>query len=85
MSYSIVFVPSAQRSLQQIEKRDQKRIVARIDALAEDPYPPGARKLSGGTAEFRIRIGDYRVIYSVNDVEILVVVIRIGHRKDVYR
>ena len=85
MPYAIVVVPSAQRALQQIDKRDQKRIVVRIDALAQDPHPPGSRKMQGGTDEFRIRVGDYRVSYSVNDTEITIVVIRIGHRRDIYR
>ncbi|MEO7363731.1 MAG: type II toxin-antitoxin system RelE/ParE family toxin [Gemmatimonadaceae bacterium] len=85
MPYAIVVVPSAQRALQQIEKRDQKRIVARIDALAQDPHPAGARKIQGGTDEFRIRVGGYRVIYSVSDTTITVVVIRVGHRRDLYR
>ena len=65
--------------------RTADRIVARIDALAQDPHPPGSRKLQGGTDEFRIRVGDYRVIYSVNDAAITIVVIRVGHRRDIYR
>lgn len=85
MSYSIRFVGSAERALANITKRDQKKIALRIDALALDPRPPGSRKLVGGTNEYRIRIGDYRVVYSVEDRRVLVIVIRIAHRKDIYR
>ena len=85
MTYSIAFVASAERALEKIAKRDQKKIAIRIESLARDPRPPGSRKLVGGTNEYRIRVGDYRVIYSVEDRKVLVIVIRIAHRKDAYR
>lgn len=83
--YSIEFVAAAERALANIARRDQKRIALRIDALAQDPRPPGSRKLVGGTNEYRIRSGDYRVVYSVEDRKVLVIVMRIAHRKDIYR
>ena len=67
------------------QKKDRRRIVARIQALAEDPRPSGCEKLSGEADRYRVRVGRYRVVYSVGDAELTVVVVRVGHRKDVYR
>lgn len=83
--YSIVVLDSAAKALEKLDKRKQKAIALRIDTLALDPRPQGARKLVGGTNQFRIRVSDYRIVYSVEDRRVLVIVIRIGHRKDVYR
>jgi mRNA interferase RelE/StbE len=66
-------------------KEDRQRIVRRIAALAGDPRPRGCEKLSGSRERFRIRQGDYRVIYAVDDTQATVTVVRIGHRRDVYR
>jgi mRNA interferase RelE/StbE len=65
------------------QKKDRQRIVAGIRLLADDPRPPDCEKLAGGDDRYRIRVGRYRVIYSVGDRELLVVVVRVGHRKDV--
>ena len=56
-----------------------------IDALASDPFPHGHRKLVGSEAKYRIRVGDYRVVYNVENQELVIFIIRIGHRKDIYR
>ncbi len=64
--------------------RDRQRVVARIMRLAEDPRPPGATKLTGKEA-YRIRQGDYRIVYTIADDVLVVEVIRVGHRRDVYR
>jgi mRNA interferase RelE/StbE len=66
-------------------KEDRQRIVRRIAALAKDPRPRGCEKLSGSRERFRIRQGDSRVIYAVDDAQATVTVVRIGHRRDVYR
>jgi len=84
VTYTIRILRSAQKQLGGIDRQDQPRIIAAIRALATDPRPPGSRRLSGRPA-WRIRIGRYRVIYEIDDDQLLVLVVAIGHRKDVYR
>ena len=85
MAYRIELTPQAAKQLAALERQTLKRIAARIDGLAEDPRPPSARKLSGKEGLYRIRVGDHRVIYRIVDRVVLVTIIRIGHRRDVYR
>jgi mRNA interferase RelE/StbE len=85
VAYRIELTTRAARQLEELEPRDRKRIAARIDALATDPRPASARKLAGSDDLYRIRAGDYRVIYRVQDRVVLITVIRIGHRRDIYR
>ena len=85
MTWEIRFSPRAKRELAQLPKRDMNRVDNRIQALQEEPHPANCQKLSGFENLYRIRAGDYRIIYQIIDDEIVVVVIRIGHRKDVYR
>jgi mRNA interferase RelE/StbE len=82
--YSLAIKPSAVKELEAIDRLDRKRIVARIHALAATPRPPGCEKLSGAE-KYRVRQGNYRVLYTVDDEVEEVVVVKIGHRKDVYR
>jgi len=84
-TYTVTILPSALRRLAEFPRHDQKRIKERIDGLAGDPRPPGVKKLKGEPDLFRFRSGNYRIIYSVEDVRLNVLVIRIGHRRDVYR
>lgn len=83
--YSIQFRPHAERDLRKLAQPIQRRIAAAIDALAKNPRPPGAEKLSGGAEYYRIRVGDYRILYEIEDAVLVILVIRIGHRRDVYR
>lgn len=84
--YRIAIKPSALKELEGVRRKmDRKRIVSRIRSLANDPRPRGCEKLSGRAERFRIRQGDYRIIYGINDDYLTVTVVRIGHRKDVYR
>ncbi len=83
-SYSLQIKPSAAKELEALPKKDRQRVVARIQGLATDPRPPGCEKLSGHD-RYRVRQGDYRILYTVNDVALLVVVVKIGHRREVYR
>jgi mRNA interferase RelE/StbE len=84
-SYKIVIKRSAAKELETIGgKKDRQRIVDRIRALADDPRPPGVEKLSGKD-KYRIRQGDYRILYEIEDDVLLVVVVKIGDRKEVYR
>ncbi len=83
-SYSIRFRESVKKDLARIPARDVARIMARIESLAADPRPPGAEKLS--TLErYRVRQGDYRIIYEIADEIVTVWVVKVGHRRDVYR
>lgn len=84
MTWRIVFRRSVAKDLRRIPRADVHRILATIDTLAEDPRRVGAEKLSG-SERYRIRQGMYRVLYEVLDEEILVVVVKVGHRRDVYR
>jgi mRNA interferase RelE/StbE len=82
--YRVVFRKSVAQDLRRIPNRDLQRILAMIELLSEEPRPPGIEKLSG-QEKYRVRQGNYRIIYEINDDEIVVVVVKIGHRKDVYR
>ena len=83
-SYRVLIKSSAAREIEAVDqKKDRQRIVASIRSLADDPRPSGCEKLAGEGDRDRIRVGRYRVIYSVGDEELLVVVVRAGHRKDV--
>lgn len=83
--YAIQIVASAARALQKTPKATRIRIARAIDGLAEDPFPPNSRKLQGEEHAYRIRVSDYRVIYDVLQEEVIVLALRVGHRKDVYR
>jgi mRNA interferase RelE/StbE len=85
-SYRALIKSSAAREIEAVDqKKDRQRIVAGIRSLADDQRPAGCEKLAGEGDRYRIRVGRYRVIYSVGDEELLVVVVRAGYRKDVYR
>jgi mRNA interferase RelE/StbE len=84
-AHRIVFTPAAQRQLASLDPPTLRRVAHRIEALGTDPRPRGAEMLKGGEGEWRIRIGDWRVISVVRDDQLLILVIKIGHRRDVYR
>ena len=85
MIYQIEFTASAARSLSKFGKALQFRITAKIDALANQPRPPGVEKLHGRRNRYRLRVGDYRIIYEIQDRILLVLIVDIGHRKEIYR
>ena len=85
-SYKVVIKKSAAKELQDIPgKKDRRRLVERISGLAENPRPMGAEKLSGTPDKYRIRQGNFRVLYEVEDDVLIVYVVKIADRKDVYR
>jgi mRNA interferase RelE/StbE len=84
VTYRIEFTRAALRQLSKLQRRDAARVLSAIEALASDPRPIGVKKLVGEDNAWRIRIGDHRVIYEIHDGRLLVVVFRVGHRKDVY-
>jgi len=83
--YRVEFVPSAARAFRTFGRAVQRRLAKRIDALAYEPRPPGVEKLRGTKSRYRVRTGDYGIIYEVEDDLLLVLVVRIGHRREVYR
>ena len=85
MPYSIRFTPRALRDFAAFDRATQQRLQRRIDRLAKNPYPAGGKKLQADEPIYRIRVADYRVIYQVEAQDVLVVVVKIGHRREVYR
>ncbi len=83
--YRIEFAPAAKRQFDRLPRNLKERIRPHIDALATDPRPHGVKKLADPDALYRIRVGDYRVVYQVRDEELLVLVVRVADRKDAYR
>jgi mRNA interferase RelE/StbE len=83
--YEIVLIRAAERGLGSLPKADLRRVDAKILGLAEAPRPPGAKKLEGVDNLYRIRSGDYRIVYQIEEVRLIVVVVDVGHRRDIYR
>ena len=82
--FELIFKQSVAKDLRQIPRKEVARILKRIEALRVEPRPPGVEKLSG-QEKFRIRQGVYRIIYEIRDDKLIVVVVKVGHRRDVYR
>jgi len=82
--YRIVFRKSVAQDLHPIPTKELRKILATIESLSEEPRPSGIEKLSGQD-RYRLRRGNYRIIYEINDMEVVVVVVKVGHREDVYR
>lgn len=85
MAYTIQFKPLALRQLEKLPRDAQKRLAAKIEALRDDPFPAGCKKMTGISDTWRVRVGDYRAVYQVHQRILLVLVLTVGHRKDVYR
>lgn len=83
--YEVRLARRAVKAIATLERRDQQRVRAAIDLLAENPRPPGCTKLAGEDDVYRVRVGDLRVLYEVVDDRLVVLVVRVGHRRDVYR
>jgi len=85
-SYKLQIKPSASKELELVgSKKDRQRIVSRIYSLADDPRPTGCEKLAAEEDKYRARQGIYRITYSINDKQRVVVITKIGHRREVYR
>jgi len=84
MAYELIYDPAAERAIVRLPRNVQRRVLQRLGDLAENPRPPGSVKLKGQAA-YRIRIGDYRVIYTIQDDRLLILVIDVGQRREVYR
>ena len=83
-SYRLTLRQSAVKELESLPRRDLARVMSRIKVLADNPRPPACEKLSG-QERYRVRQGDYRILYEVNDSDQVVTVVKIGHRREVYR
>jgi mRNA interferase RelE/StbE len=84
VAYELYFKKSVQKDFGGIPKKDLKRILKRIDGLAENSRPPGCEKLTG-QERYRLRQGRYRIVYSIQDDALTVWIVKVGHRKDIYR
>ncbi len=83
-SYKLLITRSASKELEAVPAKDRRRIIARIRGLEDAPRPPGVEKLSGDE-KYRLRQGDFRILYEIQDRQLIVTVVRIGNRRDVYR
>ncbi len=84
-SYRLLLKKSAAKEIEASPKKDRLRIIKRIQGLSADPRPPGCEILSGHDDRYRVRQGAYRTVYSVSDIELVVCVVKVGHRREVYR
>jgi mRNA interferase RelE/StbE len=85
MSHRVEVAPAAVRELRKLDPAARRRIQAAIELLAEQTLPSGAKKLAGGDGEWRVRTGGYRIVYEIHDDVLLVLVVAVGHRRDIHR
>lgn len=85
MPYVVQYAPAARRRLRKLDKTEQRRLVTEIDRLTGDPRPATCKKLAGHESLWRVRVGSWRIVYRVDDRALAVVVLIIGHRRDIYR
>ena len=83
--YAVSYKPSAAKAFRAIHPQDRTRLRDAIEALALDPRPRGSVQLAGGDGEWRVRVGDYRIVYDIEDDELVILVLRVGHRREIYR
>ena len=85
MAYEIIIKPSAEKSFSKLEKSQQIKIIKAIENLTINPRPQGFKKLKSLAELYRIRVGDYRIIYSIDDNVLIITIVKIGHRKEIYK
>lgn len=85
MTYRVELAPAAVRQLRKLDPPVRRRIQAAIELLADQPRPPAATQLMGGSGEWRVRTGDYRIVYDIEDDILLVLFLVVGHRREIYR
>ncbi len=83
--YKLEISRTAEKQLKKLQQDEQRRVIKAILSLPAEPFPNGSRKLAGYDDVFRIRVGRYRVLYSVGEKTLIIIVLKVGHRKDVYR
>ena len=84
-SYRLLIKPSAAKEIESAPKKDRLRIIKRVQDLSSDPRPPGCEKLSGHDDKYRVRQGTYRIVCTISDVSFVICIVKVGHRKEVYR
>ncbi|PSB46866.1 type II toxin-antitoxin system mRNA interferase toxin, RelE/StbE family [Cyanosarcina cf. burmensis CCALA 770] len=85
MTYQVEFSRQAQKQFDALPRQIQQRLQPQIDTLAEEPRPSGVKKLKGAENQYRIRVGSYRIVYEIQDAVLLIILLRIGHRREIYR
>jgi len=85
VTYSVEFRPAVLKSLKRLPKKDLRRIKKKIDRLAEDLPDPATTKMKGNNPFHRVRSGDYRIVYQILEDRLVILVVKVGHRKDVYK
>lgn len=85
MSYRVVLAPAAERQLRKFDARVRRRLQAVLELLADEPRPPAATQPVGGAGDWRVRTGDYRIVYDIDGDELVVLVLRLEHRREIYR
>jgi mRNA interferase RelE/StbE len=85
VSYRVVLAPAAERQLRKFDPPVRRRLQAVLELLADEPRPPAAKQLVGGAGEWRVQTGDYRIVYAIEAEELIVLVLRVGHRREVYK
>ena len=85
MAYKVIFKPSADKALSKLPVDVQRRMVAAVESLAAEPRPHGVVKMAGDDNLWRVRVGEYRIVYEIHDGQLIVLVLRVAHRRDVYR
>ncbi len=85
MTYEVALAPSAAGQLHKFDPQVRRRIQAALELLATEPRPPAATRLVGGSGEWRVRTGDYCIVYEIEDDRLLVLVLRVGHRREIYQ
>jgi len=85
MAYTVHVAPAAAKALRRMDRDAIRKIGDAIDGLADNPRPLGVKKLQGDSQLWRIRVGDYRILYEIHDKRLIVLVVHLGHRRDVYR
>ena len=84
MTYEVALAPAAARQLRKVDPQVRRRLQAAIELLATEPRPPAATPLVGGAGEWRVRTGDYRIVYEIQEERLLVLVLSAGHRREIY-
>ena len=85
MTYEVALAPAAARQLRKFDPQVRRRLQAAIELLATEPRPPAATRLVGGAGEWRVRTGDYRIVYEIEEERLLVLVLSAGHRREIYQ
>jgi mRNA interferase RelE/StbE len=85
MTYEVALAPAAARQLRKFDPQVRRRVQAAIELLATEPRPPAATRLVGGAGEWRVRTGDYRIVYEIEEERLLVLVLSAGHRREIYQ